>query len=278
MQPPKQFSHLGLWLHFRALHPSWTLSPPPNPHPPTLLPAYCCTHLLKKADEHVETLPLAQSGFNLRMNPTLNFERGGVFTLSFPRGFTTVIVICFRTIMKWTRVILNRQSIIKSNVMQDCCWMTPSMFSLIMKPRFYNNFLVCLHRLKAAAEFHKMFKYLELLMIGGGELGLPCWWTLQKLLQTSFRCVCSLPVPVCSSGRWLKWHEINNSENAACFCWQLTQCTVQLPGNRWLKTSTSQTEQQVKEAICFVPRINPGEKQMSSNWHEETSKTTSRNM
>lgn len=36
-----------------------------------------------------------------------------------------------------------------------------------MKPHFQNDFLVDLNRPKAAVEFHKMFKYLELLMIGG---------------------------------------------------------------------------------------------------------------
>lgn len=41
------------------------------------------------------------------------------------------------------------------------------MFSLIMKPWFHNNVLVGLNRHKAAAEFHKMFKYLELLTIRG---------------------------------------------------------------------------------------------------------------
>lgn len=36
-----------------------------------------------------------------------------------------------------------------------------------MKPRFQNDCFVDLNKPKAAVEFHKMFKYLELLMIGG---------------------------------------------------------------------------------------------------------------
>ncbi len=40
-------------------------------------------------------------------------------------------------------------------------------FSLTTKPWHHNDFLVDLNRPRAAVEFHKMFKYPELLMISG---------------------------------------------------------------------------------------------------------------
>ena len=68
-------------------------------------------------------------------------------------------------------------------------------FLLSMKP--YYDFLVDLHRLRAAVEFHKMFKYPELLMISGRistamEVGAKTPSVIHQV------CVCNVFVPVCS--------------------------------------------------------------------------------
>lgn len=68
---------------------------------------------------------------------------------------------------------------------------------LLSMPWSYYDFLVDLSRLRAAVEFHKMFKYPELLMISGRistamEVGAK---TPSHIHQV---CVCSVFVPVCS--------------------------------------------------------------------------------
>lgn len=62
---------------------------------------------------------------------------------------------------------LNTQVRFEFKRLQDCSVATPSIFSLITKLWFHNDFLVDLNRPKAAAEFHKMFKHVEFLMIRG---------------------------------------------------------------------------------------------------------------
>lgn len=68
--------------------------------------------------------------------------------------------------MNYKDTILNTQVRFEFKILQDCS-VTPSIFSLITKLWFHNDFLVDLNRPKAAAEFHKMFKYVEFLMIRG---------------------------------------------------------------------------------------------------------------